>query len=77
MVPTTVNTRDHFQHGDVCTTAELSLPITYNLSFTAIMNDEGDVFVTSSLLSIAVPLDIQRQNMTTLCISCRSQGYAH
>ena len=73
-MPTTiVNTNDNFHHGNVC---QHSPAITYNNSFTTII-DQGDVFVSSSELGIAVPLGFQQQNTTALCINCEGQPFAY
>ena len=73
MAPQTASTLDTFQHGNLCTTAEHSPAITYNLNFTTI-TDGSDVLVSSSILSLAVPLNFWQH---TLCINCRNQDHTY
>ena len=73
MSATAVNTNDDFRQGDACPP---STAITYSHSFTTII-DDGDVFVPSSELSIAVPLGFQQQDTTALCINCDEQSFTY
>ncbi len=76
MASATVNSRDELQHGNVCT--EHTPAFTYEHSFTAVRDQDNNTLVPSSVLSIAVPPELQQQNNTRIiCLECNSQPYAY
>lgn len=73
--PTTIlHTESEIFNGSLCSNAEDTPAITYQLSFTTIRDEQNETLVPSSDLAIAVPLDLTKQNNTRLCFVCRSQS---
>ena len=70
MMTTIVNTGDSFYHGNVCASAEYNPAITYTNNFTTVSDQNNNIFVPFSMLSIYVPLDFQQLGTTRLCLQC-------
>ncbi len=72
MTMTTVNTFDEQHNDTLCASDEHSNSITYENSFSVVTDQNNNMLVPFSVLSIAVPVDFKQQR---LCLECESEMF--